>query len=106
MDPDLVCRRCKVFSLKPTKPNKFNQSKTTIPLLMKLGDEPCKAEQPLRGMELQEKEKDKSYRGNFIKNPFIFYKHLYLRSKESTLCRPVETGGGLGGLQPPLPPPP
>ena len=39
---------------------------------MKLGDEPCKAEQPLRGMELQEKEKDKSYRGNFIKNPFMF----------------------------------
>ena len=39
VDPGLVCRRCKVFSLKPTKPNKFNQSKTTIPLLMKLGNE-------------------------------------------------------------------
>ena len=27
------------LSLKPSKPNKFNQSKTTILLLMKLGDE-------------------------------------------------------------------
>ena len=40
VDPGLVSRWCKVFSLKPTKPNQFNQSKTTIPLLMKIGDEP------------------------------------------------------------------
>ena len=38
--PKIVCRQCKVFSLKPIKPNKLNQSKTTILLLMKLGDEP------------------------------------------------------------------
>ena len=89
VNPGLVCRWCKLFCLKPTKPNKFNQSKTTIPLFMKLGEEqiffwlsstPCKAEQPLqgmeplRGMELQEKEKDENHRGNWIKNPFIFEK--------------------------------
>ena len=40
VDPGLDCRRYKVFPLKPTKTDKFNQSKTTIPLLMKCGDEP------------------------------------------------------------------
>ena len=40
VDPGSVCRRYKVFSLKPAKPNKFNQSKTTVLLLIKLGDEP------------------------------------------------------------------
>ena len=80
VDPGLDCRRYKVFPLKPTKTDKFNQSKTTIPLLMKCGDEPiffltfipCKTEQPLRRMELQENEKDENHRGNCIKNPFIF----------------------------------
>ena len=81
VDPGLDCRRYKVFPLKPTKTDKFNQSKTTIPLLMKCGDESiffklsftlCKAEQPLRGLELQEKEKDENHGGNCIKNPFIY----------------------------------
>ena len=40
------------------------------PIFLKLSFTPCQAEQPLRGMELQEK--DKNHRGNFIKNPFIF----------------------------------
>ena len=31
-------------------------------LLLLLSFTPCKAEQPLRGMELQEKEKDKNHR--------------------------------------------
>ena len=81
VDSGLDCRRYKAFPLKPTKKDKFNQSKTTIPLLMKCGDESiffklsftlCKAEQPLRGLELQEKEKDENHGGNCIKNPFIY----------------------------------
>ena len=39
------------------------------PIFLKLNFTPCKPEQPLRGMELHEKEKDGNHRGNCIKNP-------------------------------------
>ena len=76
MDPGSVCRQCKVFCLKSTKPNKFNPklllryswSLATSQFSL-MSFTPCKAEQPLGEMELQEQEKDENQIGNLLKNP-------------------------------------
>ena len=73
LDPRLVYRRCKVFSLKPTKPNKFHLNENCYSAangetIFYLPFIPFKVEQPLKGMELQEQEeKDENHGGRLSK---------------------------------------
>ena len=58
----VVCNRClykkSVISYKAENYGDAN----AVPFFLKLGFTPCKAEQPLQGMELQEKKHKKDYR--------------------------------------------
>ena len=53
--------------------NYHEELPTIEPHFLKLGFTPCKAEQPLQGMELQEKEAQniKAYRKSFYKEPTV-----------------------------------